>query len=175
MTNHPTNLLIRVGIILSLAAAVGISAAPILPDKPNLPDEFLCLTDIRNVSIDVDPVPVEGMVLNEKTMKMQFRNSLRASGFSVVEEPRTPRLTLQHIVATNPDVPGTVSLTTIIAVQQRVDLLRLGKTMTLPVASIVQAAVGTMEELDEMMARERQEATDRLARYVAQATLRANP
>ena len=101
MSNHHRNTSFRLGILLSLIVVVVLSAAPILPDRRNLPDEFLCLADIRTVSIDVDPVAVEGMVLNEKTLKMQFRKSLRASGFRVIAEPRTPRLTLQIIKKTH--------------------------------------------------------------------------
>jgi len=159
---------LRVGIILSLVLVVATMAAPVLPKKRELPDELHCLAGIKTVSIDLEQVV--GRVVDEQTLKVQFRRALKASGLVVTQKVGTPRLALQYIVAANEDVPGAVSLTTIIAVHQRVDLRRLGKTMTLPVASVIQAAVGTEERLQELMAHEIQRATDRLARYVAWAS-----
>jgi hypothetical protein len=168
MKNRHKTFPFQFSIVLSLIVVAAITAAPILPQGQNLPDEVHCLAGIQTVSVDVDQVV--GRVMDEKSLKVQFRKALKASGFLATQEAGTPHLVLQYIVATNQDVPGAVSLTTIISVHQRVDLHRMGKTMTLPVASIIQAALGTEEHLQELLAHEIQRATDRLARYVAWAS-----
>jgi len=82
------------------------------------------------------------------------------------EKAQTPRLAFQYIVATSSDAPGAVSLTTIIAVHQRVDLNRQQKTMTLPVASVIKGAVCNEADLDRLMVHEIRRATLELEVYV---------
>src|SRR5690606_33851547 len=49
-----------VGVLILVTVAAGVvMAAPILPRKPQLPDEVRCLTGLKRVSIAIDPLPQE--------------------------------------------------------------------------------------------------------------------
>ncbi|MAE66481.1 MAG: hypothetical protein CMJ18_19605 [Phycisphaeraceae bacterium] len=156
------------GIVLCLIIAASIGAAPVFQRRAELPGELQSLASLHELAIVIDHTI--GRVMDEYTLRKRFSAALRRSGFKVVEGTAPPRVALQYIVTTEPDMPGVIGLTTILAVHQGVTLRRLEKDLTVPVASLVHATLCREKDLDATMEREIQTATDRLADYVKQAS-----
>ena len=170
MTRHLTKLCSVIGIGVMLAITITIGAAPILPGRDKIPDELRCLANITSVSTVIDEV-VGIKIPNEKLLR-KFHRTLKNEGFEINDDQETPRLALQYIAARDPDIPGALGVTIIIAVHQRVDLHRMEETMALPVASIVLATLGKEDQLEELVDHEIERAVQRLKIYVTRASAR---
>lgn len=159
-----------VGVLILVTVAAGVvMAAPILPRKPQLPDEVRCLTGLKRVSIAIDPLPQELVAAKVGADRLQavLREELVRAGFEVVDENITPRLIVQCFTVVDPANPETIGVTTLLGVNQEVLLKRLDQEMTLPVATVVTTAMGKRSDLPRVAESEVRRVVSMLETFVA--------
>lgn len=163
---RPRKTCLSVGAALLVVTAI-VAAAPIIGQKRELPDEVRCLRDLDTVSIDIQEIH---FALDDTGMRKRlfttFQRELERRGIAVDQQVGAPRLVIQYQIARDPQgAPESVALTTMIAVHQRVRLLRLDEQVTVPVASVLTTSMGPRRDLEKLMLRETEAAVRLLARW----------
>ena len=126
---------------------------------------------MKTVSIEILRMPKSlDTEIARRKVKRHFHQALVKHGFEVDQKVTTPRLNLQYWTAIDPSDPGSVALTTLIGVYQKVTVHRLQQDMVLPGASIVQTAIGPRSQLADMLIQEVRRGTVLLAEVVSAAS-----
>ncbi len=132
-------------IVSMLAPAWWALAAPILPAQSSISDEVLSLSQIREVRLEVDPLPKEliDAGARDTSYTKLVHDVLEDAGFEIVDDETLPVLVNRVIIAKDADHPNTLAIHQVIAVRQSVLVDRLGRHLTVPTATISDVELST--------------------------------
>ena len=159
---------------LFFVATLATKAAPMLPGKQVLPDEILCLAEIRKVSLHINALPREIINAGVEVSDLEKIMADRLTGvdIDISDEALLPRLILTCLVTTDPAVPDGMAVACFLDVHQDVEVLRLQKRMTLPVATMLQVNQTTRINSADVVGRQCAQVTQSFVQYVSAADLR---
>ena len=143
--------------ILKLAATIMIVstigllavAAPIIPAKPQLTDEYRGLANIKQFRLNVLKVPsgLAELGLAQEKIVSAWSKKLTAACFKLGDDKALPTLTLAFEFLTDSKVPDGVVCLALLTVTQQVHFDRLNQSLHVP--TYVQYLV-TMEDRDRL-------------------------
>lgn len=160
--------------VFASLAAVAI-AAPIRPTQPKLPDEVIALAGIKEVFVQVDPIPpaAKNAGIDQKLLTDAFREEVERVGLKVVDRNDVPKVVFQVMAPTYREHDDVIGVMTIVAVHQPVTIKRTGDDLTVPTASMTRATISNIDRARFDLDREVRSMAQFLATLIKQATVEA--
>lgn len=133
--------------------AVWTIAAPILPDKPEMPEEVLSLAGIHKLRLSQREIPdlVKGHLTRERVREICVERLARG-GILVEDDPDLPGIDVGFQVNESEAHPDMVGLVVVVGVYQTVRVHRLERDMTLPTVSFVGGIATTKADAADVLA-----------------------
>ncbi|MAE67462.1 MAG: hypothetical protein CMJ18_24645 [Phycisphaeraceae bacterium] len=152
--------------------AVWSHAGPMVPAPSPPPEEALSLREARQFRLEpilLTPILKDAGVESRRLEKLISRWLLR-EGIELGDDPALPFLAVTILTDTDPDQPGSVAVTIIMAAHQRVHVDRIDRSLTVPTATMGNIALTTTDRLSDAVDRELQQTIRTLLGYIRWAS-----
>lgn len=159
-------------LVLASVAAVAALAAPFVPGRRPLPPEVLSLADLTVLQLEVADLSstYTDAGLRSENIRDQVTRRLTDAGIELREDSDMPRLVVKLATLVDEDQPDAVCVYVVMGIHQDVTVNRLKRSMLLPTATVATGKLCTKAKLVGVAQDEVGNLTDRITRFIRQAT-----